>query len=214
MDMTEQFIFAKGNDFSKAIPLDDIIDYGKESYESIIPVYTYSGNTTSTDLIALNNTLAVIDARDGSISGGNGNPIEIVAYGEYICGHCTYSMDFDTISSADLANAWSLDLDLTITCEANTYVSVCFYIGESLIAKNDIRWNALVDQAYIAANDTIHIDDELTLRADSIRPTDTLYVKIINKNAYQYGNVPITITISGMTLKTKNRALNSLIQIF
>ena len=212
--MTEQFIFAKGNDFSKAIPLDDIIDYGKETYESIIPVYTYSGNTSSTDLMTLNNTLAVIDARDGSISGGNGSPIEIVTYGEYICGPCTYSMDFDTITATDLANAWSLDLDLTITCEANTYVSVCFYIGEALIAKNDIRWNVLVDQAYIAANDTIHIDDELTLRADSIRPTDTLYVKIINKNVYQSGNVPITITISGMTLKTKNRALNSLIQIF
>ena len=212
--MTEQFIFAKGNDFSKAISLSDIVNYGQETYESVIPVYTYSGNISSTDLMTLNNTLAVIDARDGSISGGNGSPIEIVTYGEYICGHCTYSMDFDTITATDLANAWSLDLDLTITCEANTYVSVCFYIGESLIAKNDDRWNTLIDQVYVAANDTIHIDDELTLRADSIRPTDALYVKIINRNAYQYGNVPITITISGMTLKTKNRALNSLIQIF
>ena len=212
--MTEQFIFAKGNDFSKAIPLNDVVDYGQETYESIIPVYVYNGNISSTDLMTLNNTLAVIDARDGSISGGNGSPIEIVAYGEYICGHCTYSMDFDTITATDLANAWALDLDLTITCEANTYVSVCFYIGETLIAKNDIRWNALIDEVYIAANDTIHIDDELTLRADSIRPIDTLYVKIINRNAYQYGNVPITITISDMTLKTKNRALNSLIQIF
>lgn len=212
--MTEQFIFAKGNDFSKAIPLSDIVDYGQETYESVIPVYVYNGNVSSTDLMTLNNTLAVIDARDGSISGGNGSPIEIVTYGVYICGHCTYSMNFDTITATDLANAWSLDLDLTITCEANTYVSVCFYIGESLIAKNDIRWNTLIDEVYIAANDTIHIDDELTLRADSIRPTDTLYVKIINRNAYRYGNVPITITISDMTLKTKNRALNSLIQIF
>lgn len=212
--MTDQFIFAKGNDFSKAIPLSDITDYGQESYETIIPVYLYNGNISSTDLMSLSNTLAVIDARDGSISGGNGNPIEIVTYGEYICGHCTYSMDFDTITATDLANAWSLDLDLTITCTANTYVSVCFYIGESLIEKSDIRWNALIDQVYIAANDTIRIDDELTLRADSISPTDTLYVKIINRNEYQYGNVPVTITISDMVLKTKNRALNSLIQIF